>query len=113
IPFEKMAREILGRNYVLSLVLSGDALARRMNRTYRKKDYTPNVLSFPLLKNDGEIFLNVRKAEREARALGIPKRQRIAHLFMHGCLHLAGLPHGKKMDNSEKRILSKFGFNAN
>jgi len=110
IPFEKIAREILGRQYVLSLVLSGDTLARRINRAYRKKDYAPNVLSFPLLKNEGEIFLNVRKAEREARSLGIPERSRIAHLFAHGCLHLAGLPHGKKMDESEKKILAKFGF---
>ena len=110
VPFEKMAREILGKSYSLSLVLSGDKLARRINRKYRKKDHVPNVLSFPLLKNDGEIFLNVRKAECEARTLGVPRRLRIAHLFVHGCLHLAGLPHGKKMDGAEKRILAKFGF---
>ena len=108
IPFEKMARDILGNKYNLSLVLCGDTLARRINREYRKKDYPANVLSFTLSKNEGEIFLNIRKAEREAKALGIPSRQRIAHLFTHGCLHLAGLPHGKKMDGLEKKILSKF-----
>lgn len=109
-PFEKMVREILGKKYVLSLVLSGDKLARRMNRAYRKKDYAPNVLSFPLQKNDGEIFLNVRKAEREARSLGIPRRLRVAHLFVHGCLHLKGYKHSAKMDKLERNVLKKFRF---
>ena len=110
IPFGKISREILGKDYSLSLVLSADMLARRINREYRKKDYAPNVLSFPLQKNEGEIFLNVRKAEREAHSAGLPSRSRIAHLFAHGCLHLSGLPHGKKMDDSEERVLAKFGF---
>lgn len=110
IPFEKIAGEILGKSYSLSLVLSGDKLARRINRTYRKKDYSPNVLSFPLQKNEGEIFLNVRKAEREAHAMKIPSRARIAHLFAHGCFHLRGLKHGAKMDTEEQRILKRFGF---
>ena len=107
IPFGKIAEKILGKNYSLSLVLSGDKLTRKINRAYRKKDYPANVLSFALSKNEGEIFLNVRRAEREAKALGISLRYRVAHLFAHGCLHLAGLPHGKKMDESEKKILQK------
>ena len=110
VSFENIARDILGKNYNLSLVICGDKLARKINRAYRKRDYPANVLSFPLSKNEGEIFLNVRKAEREAKALGISSRQRIAHLFVHGCLHLAGLPHGKKMDSLEKKIFSKFIF---
>ena len=67
IPYEKIADAILGKSYELSLVVCGDDLARRMNRAYRKKDYRPNVLSFPLSKKEGEIFLNVRAAAREAR----------------------------------------------
>ncbi len=107
IPFEQFAREILTDRYALSLVICGDKLARRMNKEYRKKGYSPNVLSFPLEKFEGEIFLNIRKAEREARAFGVTPRARLAHLFIHGCLHLAGLPHGNKMDAIEKRMLRK------
>ncbi len=109
-PFGKIVRQILGENYSLSLVLAGDKLTRKINRTYRKKDYPANVLSFPLSKNDGEIFLNVRHAEREAKALGISARSRIAHLFTHGCLHLAGFSHGRKMDSEEDRVLARFGY---
>src|SRR3989344_7301666 len=99
VPFKRMAEELLSEHYQLSLVLCGDTFSRRINRTYRKKDYAPNVLSFPLGEYEGEIFLNVRKAECEAKTAGISTRERVAHLFIHGCLHLAGLPHGKEMDS--------------
>ena len=110
IPFRKIAREILGSEYSLSVVLCGDVLARRINRTYRKKNYSPNVLSFPLGEYEGEIFLNVRKGEREAKAVGISARKRIALLFVHGCLHLRGLRHGTEMEKREARALKKSGF---
>ncbi|OGG60877.1 rRNA maturation RNase YbeY [Candidatus Kaiserbacteria bacterium RIFCSPHIGHO2_02_FULL_49_16] len=110
IPFEKIAVKILGKKYSLSLVLSGDKLARRINRTYRKKDYPSNVLSFPLGSSESEIFLNVRKAEREARQFGITARERVALLFIHGCLHLRGMKHGHKMEVEERTVLKRFGF---
>ena len=114
VPFKKIAQEILPERYQLSLVLCSDTLSRRINRTYRqprqtnKKNYAPNVLSFPVERYWVDFFLNVRKAEREAKTLGIPARERIAHLFAHGCLHLKGLTHGTRMDTLEKRLLKKF-----
>ncbi len=113
IPFEEMARSILGANFELSLVVCGDTLAQRMNKEYRKKTYAPNVLSFPLSKREGEIFLNVRKAEREARTLRIPVRERLALLFVHGCFHLKGLSHGRTMESEERRVLHSFHFSCN
>ena len=110
IDFVAIARDLLPERYILSLVVCGDTLARRINRAYRKKDYAPNVLSFPLGEYEGEIFLNVRKAEREARAAGISARERIALLFVHGCLHLRGMKHGHKMEAEEREILKRFGF---
>ena len=112
LPFKRMAAEILPKHYELSLCLCGDALSRRINRTYRKKAYAPNVLTFPLGKGSGEIFLNVRKAEHEAKVFGSPSRDRIALLFVHGCFHLLGLKHGPNMERREKQTLRKFGFKA-
>jgi len=112
LPFEELAAAILPRNYELSLVICGDSLAQRMNKMYRKKTYKPNVLSFPLSKHEGEIFLNIRKAAREARRLGIPARARIAHLFVHGCTHLRGLKHGTTMDRLEQKVLKKYKFQS-
>ena len=108
IPFEEIARAVLGERYELSLVICGDDLARKMNKAYRKKTYAPNVLSFPLSKTEGEIFLNVRKAEREARAYGMPVRERLAYLYIHGCFHLRGLDHGDRMEREEARIMKRF-----
>lgn len=108
VPFQRIAREILGSRYELSLVLCGDALAREMNRAYRKKSYAANVLSFPLDASEGEVFLNIRAAIREAKQRGVTLRARLTLLFIHACLHLKGLKHGKKMDTFELKLLRKF-----
>ncbi len=113
IPYEKIARRVLGKSYELSLVVCGDDLARRMNKEYRKKNYKPNVLSFPLSKDEGEIFLNVRAAAREGQRFGVPLRDRLAFLFVHGCFHLKGLRHGRIMETQEQRILRAFHFSCN
>ncbi len=113
IPFEKLARAILGKKYELSLVICGDELARRMNWEYRKKNYRPNVLSFPLSKHEGEIFLNVRTAAREGRRFKVSLRDRLAFLFVHGCFHLKGSRHGRIMEAQEQRILRAFHFSCN
>ena len=121
LPFERIAAAALPKGYQLSLVICGDKLAQRMNKEYRlpalraaqragKKTYRPNVLSFPLSQKEGEIFLNIRKAAREARRMGISTNARIAHLFVHGCFHLAGHRHGDRMDTLEKKVLRNFDF---
>lgn len=110
IPFERMAQDVLGARYELSLVICGDRLAQRINKEYRKKDYYPNVLSFELGEAEGEIFLNVRKAAREARQLGIPLSKRIALLYVHGLFHLRGMDHSDAMEHAEQKVLKKYGL---
>ena len=110
IPFEAIAKSILGASYELSLVICGDQLARRMNIEYRKKTYAPNVLSFPLSKTEGEIFLNVPKAAREALHYSHTTRAHVAYLFIHGCFHLKGLDHGAGMEKQEAQLMKEFKF---
>lgn len=110
VPFEALAAAALPKGYHLSLVICGDRLAQRMNKEYRKKSYRPNVLSFELAKNEGEIFLNIRKAAREAKREGISTNKRLALLFVHGCFHLAGHQHSDHMESLELKVLKKFGF---
>lgn len=110
VPFDAIASTVLGKHYELSLVVCGDTLARRINREYRHKTYSPNVLSFPLDNHTGEIFLNIRKAEREAKQMQIPKRSRIAHLFVHGCFHLKGFDHSDDTELREDAVLKQFGL---
>ena len=108
IPFEDMARAVLGAQYELSVVVCGDKLARRMNKEYRGKTYYPNVLSFPLEKNEGEIFLNMRKAAREARIMKTSLVKRVSLLYVHGLFHLKGLDHSDHMEAQEQKILRRF-----
>jgi probable rRNA maturation factor len=108
VPFERIARRILPERYELSLVICEDALARKMNRAYRKRTYAANVLAFPLTAREGEIFLNTAAAAREAKAFGVSLRARLALLFVHACLHLKGYRHGKRMDTLERKILNTY-----
>ena len=108
VPYEKIAAHILGGRFSLSVLICADTLAGQLNKKYRQKSYSPNVLSFPYSKTDGEIILNVRKAEREARAMGIPLKKRLALLFVHGCFHLKGHLHGRTMEGLEEKVLRDF-----
>jgi rRNA maturation RNase YbeY len=108
IPFGELAEAVLGKSYELSVVVCGDTLARRMNIEHRKKSYRPNVLSFPISKTEGEIFLNLRKAEREAKHAGISTRKRLALLYVHALFHLKGLDHSDHMEAEERKVLNTF-----
>jgi probable rRNA maturation factor len=100
--YAALAAEILGGDYSLSLVFSDEATIQQLNVTYRAKDYVPNVLSFPLLPGTGEIYICPEVAAKESAEYGHTPAEQIQYLFVHGCLHLKGLPHGKEMDRLEK-----------
>ena len=108
IPFADIASAILPADYELSLVLIGDTLGHRLNKDHKGRDYPTNILSFPLDTTTGEIFINVRRAERDAKKFSHTPIEHIQYLFIHGCLHLAGHPHGSTMDSLEQKYMKKF-----
>ena len=113
LPFLHLKEKILGTTYNLSLVFAGDKRTQSLNRIYRGKTYTPNVLSFPIDTTCGEIFLNLRQAKREHKARGESYDYFVGLLVVHGMLHLKGLAHGSTMENEERALLSKFGVKNN
>ena len=110
LPYQKIARAILGTSYELSLVFIGPTRARTLNETYRQKSYQPNVLSFPLSPDAGEIFICPQVARREAEKFALSTDGYIAYLFIHGCLHLKGYEHGATMERQERRMLRQFSI---
>ena len=94
---------VLGKKYKLSLVFCGNSLSRQLNRTYRKKDKPTNVLSFPISKNSGEIFINKDRYDDFTTL----------YLFIHAVLHLKGRQHGAKMESEEKKLLKLFNGKTN
>ncbi len=108
LPYHELTEYVLGKTYELSIVVCGDRLSRKLNKNHRKKTYAANVLSFPLAHGEGEIFLNIRCAAREANRYKISLRSRSALLFVHGLFHLKGLQHGNIMEREEASVLKKF-----
>lgn len=94
-PFDRLKDKILGANYELSLVFCSSVLARKLNNDRRGKNKVANVLSFPLNKNSGEIFIKLPAIDFS-----------VGYLFIHALLHLKGFRHGSKMETEEKRFLS-------
>ena len=97
LPFNRAKKTILGKNYDLSLVFTGNGLAKKLNKIYRSKDQPANVLSFALDRQTGEIFINLMK---------VKTANELALLFIHALLHLKGRQHSSKMESEEKKILS-------
>lgn len=107
----------------LSVVLTDDDAIRALNRTYRGKDTPTNVLSFPgsdpgsgpfgpLL---GDIVISLETTTWEAKTEKKPFERHLAHLIIHGLLHLFGYDHGndtdaERMERLETAILADLGI---
>jgi rRNA maturation RNase YbeY len=105
--YEKIVRDILGADYTLSLVLIGDKKSCELNTQYRNKKFPTNILTFPIEKNSGEIFINIPRVKREAHRFELTPAQHAQFLLIHGCLHLKGYTHGSTMDKAENLFLKK------
>jgi len=110
IPYLKIADKILKKEYELSLVFIGEARSRQLNYRFRKKDRPTNILSFHLSRNEGEIFMNIGRIRKEAIKLGVSMPAYTAYIFIHGLLHLKGLPHGSRMESEERKFLKLFKY---
>ncbi len=108
LPFLKIKESVLGKTYDLSLVFIGSTCSKTLNKTYRNKDKPANILSFPISKTEGEIFIDLKEASRTAKNFDRKYKNFIALLFIHGLLHLKGFAHSSKMDSEEEKILKKF-----
>ncbi len=110
LPFDRLKNSILGKSYTLSIVFAGDYRMRNLNKKYRHATYIPNVLSFPLSKKQGEIFINLNRIHVEAKHYAFSERVYTAYLLIHGLLHLKGMAHSVTMEKKELELLQKFNF---
>jgi probable rRNA maturation factor len=104
----------------IAIALSSDAAVRELNARFRGQDKPTNVLSFPAAPDfpgvqgasSGDIVIAYETAAREAAAEGKPLLHHLAHLTVHGLLHLAGHDHddnvdAERMETLERRILEQ------
>ena len=99
--------------------------SQALNSTYRQKDSPTNVLAFPgpeaadLLSDDerelGDLVICLPVVFGEAEQQGKAPLAHLAHLVVHGTLHLFGYDHdtdhsAEQMEGLEAKIMERLGF---
>ena len=110
----------------ISIVLTNDAEIRELNRTWRGQDKPTNVLSFPGETDTsapaapvllGDIVVAFETATREVNDdhAAASLADHLAHLIVHGVLHLLGYDHeidaeAEEMEQLETELLAQLGI---
>jgi len=106
----------------VTVVLVPDRAMRALNRLWRQRRGTTDVLSFPAGQDDfeklegstlGDVVISVEQAARQAKDNGLTLDQEIAQLILHGLLHLCGYDHSTdkgEMNRIELRLRRKLGI---
>jgi probable rRNA maturation factor len=101
----------------VSVLFCGDARMRELNRRYRGRDRSTDVLAFPAGPEApdllGDIAISVPYAAREALRRREPRAREIDRLLLHGFLHLLGYDHETddgEMEALEARLRARLGI---
>jgi len=97
---DRVARAVVegeGRDASIQVTFLGPARMRRMNLQWKGRDCPTDVLSFSLPLPDkslfGDVFICPEVARLQARELGVPEREELIRLVVHGTLHALGDDH--------------------
>lgn len=88
----------------VSIAIVGDRKMKALNKKYRQKDTTTNILSFPLSEGEstllpgdvlrlGDIVISYPQVIREAAVEEMLVDDRVEELVRHGMTHLLGIHH--------------------
>ncbi len=84
----------------LQVVLTDNAMLQDLNRTYRGINRTTDVLSFEMGDDvhledvpQGEVYISIERAREQAAEASRTIDEEIAHLAVHGTLHVLGSEH--------------------
>ncbi|MFA6285430.1 MAG: rRNA maturation RNase YbeY [Parcubacteria group bacterium] len=102
------------KRFGISVVFLGEAESRRINRKYRKKNKSTDVLSFNLDSEynkagkvlEGELVLCPNVIAKNARDNKVDFSRELAFVLAHGVLHVLGWRHGKKMFDLQDKVTS-------
>ena len=97
----------------IAIAIVSDARIRALNRRYRRKDRTTDVLSF----EPADIVIAQGVARRQAHEAGHSYATELKVLALHGLLHLLGYDHHAPSDRGrmarhERRLCAKGGLRA-
>ncbi len=93
----------------INFVLVNDRRMSSLHRNYSGIPGTTDVLTFDLTDGDkqvdGDIYICLDQARRQARKYGVPLRDEVARLAVHGVLHLAGFDDHDEIGRKKMRML--------
>ncbi len=127
-----LENEGFGSPAEISVTFTGDEYIAQLNKTYRHKDCSTDVLSFPLGENGvydtnpstgakllGDIVISVPHAVKQAEEYGHSLQREIGFLTVHSMLHLLGYDHENggveevRMREREEKVLMELGLKRN
>ncbi|MDQ6766479.1 MAG: rRNA maturation RNase YbeY [Candidatus Eremiobacteraeota bacterium] len=97
----------------LTVLVTDDHTMRSLNRRYRNKDATTDVLAFPLgdgLRREepwGDVVISHETARRQARRYGATTAEEMTRLLVHGLLHLCGYDHHERAQAARMHGLTR------
>jgi probable rRNA maturation factor len=107
----------------VTVAFVSDRLMRGLNRRWRGRRGTTDVLSFPAGQDEferaageetlGDVVISVERAQRQAREHGLTLDDELAQLILHGLLHLCGYDHETddgEMNALELRLRRRLGI---
>lgn len=121
---ERAARAVLAERGVhdaeISVALMDDPTMTAMNRQWKGRDATTDVLAFSLHDEGhpplGDVYIGWEQALRQAAELDEPPARELARLAIHGTLHVLGFDHPEQsrekslMWKLQERILEDLGI---
>lgn len=106
----------------LSITFVGAVRIRTLNRLHLHHDAVTDVIAFALGSDPatvGDVYVSVPVAAAQARRLGVPLRDELRRLVVHGVLHVLGHDHAagearvrSRMWRLQERYLARFGWLA-
>lgn len=113
--FQKFAENAVGNigeteNKNVTIAFVSDRKMRELNKDFRGKDKTTDVLSFPFEADEfdetddflGDIIISLEQAEKQAAENNLEVELEIKQLILHGILHLCGFDH--EIDDGEMNL---------
>jgi len=127
-----IARTVLAEESVpaaeLGIFIADEDSIRELNRKYAGENESTDVLSFSLTEGEtfaspdgvlrlGDVVIAYPVAERQAQEAGRSAGDEVAHLLVHGILHLLGYDHAegadeRRMRAREEELLKLVGVSA-
>jgi probable rRNA maturation factor len=121
--FGELALKAIGKgDENATIVFVSDSAIKALNRRFRGKNKSTDVLSFPSASEQfeiehaaqlGEVIISVPRALAQAKENGLSFSDEVRQLILHGLLHLCGYDHETdqgEMNRQELRLRQRLGI---